>query len=315
MKNYHKLILLLFFALFLNTVLAQEPENLLISPKGDSVIIKPIALLDISAKIGDFNTTSKQYKDELKTLEDVYVIDTSAVKAREYLNNEKKKLTEVNDKLTRVKVENARREWQGYENTLKEWQKTITNRVAELDETLFNVQVEKQTWELTKKSAKELDIPKESQTRINEVISSSKQLLKALKLKQDSIISIQNKITDFQIMVGDVLILLDESRKKLQSEYFIQDSPTIWHAGDSTMNFQIAKEQFKITFKEHEKSIELFADNNISNTSWHIFIFIILLALFYYLNIDFNKHEILQNSDIIRNKYFLSRYFLSSSRL
>jgi len=82
MKNYHKFILLLFFALFLNTVLAQEPENLLISPKGDSVIIKPIALLDISAKIGDFNTTSKQYKDELKTLEDVYVIDTSAVKAR-----------------------------------------------------------------------------------------------------------------------------------------------------------------------------------------------------------------------------------------
>jgi len=315
MKNYHKFILLLFFALFLNTVLAQEPENLLISPKGDSVIIKPIALLDISAKIGDFNTTSKQYKDELKTLEDVYVIDTSAVKAREYLNNEKKKLTEVNDKLTRVKVENARREWQGYENTLKEWQKTITNRVAELDETLFNVQVEKQTWELTKKSAKELDIPKESQSRINEVISSSKQLLKALKLKQDSIISIQNKITDFQIMVGDVLILLDESRKKLQSEYFIQDSPTIWHAGDSTMNFQIAKEQFKITFKEHEKSIELFADNNISNTSWHIFIFIILLALFYYLNIDFNKHEILQNSDIIRNKYFLSRYFLSSFHL
>jgi len=231
------------------------------------------------------------------------------------LNNEKKKLTEVNDKLTRVKVENARREWQGYENTLKEWQKTITNRVAELDETLFNVQVEKQTWELTKKSAKELDIPKESQTRINEVISSSKQLLKALKLKQDSIISIQNKITDFQIMVGDVLILLDESRKKLQSEYFIQDSPTIWHAGDSTMNFQIAKEQFKTTFKEHEKSIELFADNNISNTSWHIFIFIILLALFYYLNIDFNKHEILQNSDIIRNKYFLSRYFLSSFHL
>ena len=171
--------------------------------------------------------------------------DPTAAKARDYLNNEKKKLTENFDKLTRVKVENARREWQGYENTLANWQKTITNRVAELDETLFNVQVEKQTWELTKKSAKELDIPKESQTRVNEVISSSKQLLKALKSKQDSIISIQNKITDFQIMVSEVLISLEESRKELQSEYFIQDSPTIWHVSDSTMNIQFAKDQFK----------------------------------------------------------------------
>lgn len=315
MKTRHKFILLFSFLLFLNTSFAQPSENILVSPKGDTITIKPIPLLEINSKIGDYNTYSKKYKEELKTYEDVYEIDTSALKAKDYLENEKKKLTENSDNLTRVKVENARREWQGYENTLENWQKTITNRVAELDETLFNVQVEKQTWELTKKSANELDIPKESQTRINEVISSSKQLLKALKSKQDSIISIQNKITDFQIMVSEVLVSLDETRKELQSEYFIQDSPTIWHAGDSTMNFQNAKDRFKTSYEEHSKSVELFANNNISKTYWHIFIFLLLLILFYYLNKDYNKHDIPENSITKQIKYFLSRYILSSFHL
>ena len=312
MKAYNKFSVLIILSLLSFAAFAQQTENILISPKGDTVILKPIPLLEINAKIGDYNANTKQYKEELKTLDEIYEIDTSALKAKVYLENEKEKITKNFDKLTLVKIENARREWRGYENTLVGWQTTITNRVAELDITLFNVQVEKQTWELTKKTAKELDIPKESVTRISEVISSSKELLKALKSKQDSIIFIQNKITDFQIMVNGVLDTLEEYRKELQSEYFTQDSPAIWHAGDSTMNFKNAKDQFATSLKEQTKSIELFADNNLSNIYLHIIIFIFLLVLFYYLNIDYNKHDIPENSNTIRIKYFLLRYFLSS---
>ncbi len=312
MKAYNKFSVLIILSLLSFAAFAQQTENILISPKGDTVTLKPIPLLEISAKIGDYNANTKQYKEELKTLNEVYEIDTSALKAKVYLENEKEKITKNFDKLTLVKIENARREWRGYENTLVGWQTTITNRVAELDVTLFNVQVEKQTWELTKKTAKELDIPKESVTRISEVISSSKELLKALKSKQDSIIFIQNKITDFQIMVNEVLATLEEYRKDLQSEYFIKDSPAIWHAGDSTMKFKNAKDQFATSLKEQTKSIELFADNNLSNIFLHIVIFIFLLVLFYYLNIDYSKHDITENSTTIQIKYFLSRYFLSS---
>ena len=172
-------VVLIILSLLSFAAFAQQTENILISPKGDTVALKPIPLLEISPKIGDFNTNTKKYKEELKTIEEVYEIDTSAIRAKEYLEKEKKNLTENFDKLTLIKIENARREWRGYENTLVGWQTTITNRVAELDVTLFNVQVENQTWELTKKTAKELDIPKESVTRISEVISSSKELLKA----------------------------------------------------------------------------------------------------------------------------------------
>lgn len=89
----------------------QLPENALISPKGDTVFIKPISLLEISPKIGDFNAKVKRYQEDLKTMNDVYKIDTSVASARGYLEIEKNNLVENMDQLILVQIDNAKREW------------------------------------------------------------------------------------------------------------------------------------------------------------------------------------------------------------
>ncbi len=311
MRVLSKFLFLIILSLLCFPVFSQKAENILISPKGDTVVIKPISLLDISPRIGEYNTNIKQYKEELKTTDEINIIDTSAAKAKLYLEIEKKKLGETLDHLSQVKMENAKREWRGYENTLSGWQTTITNRIESIEKTQFQVNVERQTWEITKKSSNELNIPKESLIRVDEVIKLTKDLAKALKSKQDSIILIQNTITDLQIIVDTELAALDEAQKELQSEYFIQDSPPIWFTSDSTMRIKNAKSQIATAIKEHTRSIEFFASNNTSNLIFQLLIFLFLLGLFYYLNIDYNKHEITENSVTIRIKYFLSRYFLS----
>ena len=53
MKTRHKFILLFSFLLFVNASFAQPSENILVSPKGDTIAIKPIPLLEINSKIGD----------------------------------------------------------------------------------------------------------------------------------------------------------------------------------------------------------------------------------------------------------------------
>ena len=312
MKAINKLLFTITLSFLSCVVFAQQSENILISPGGDTITVKPIPLLEISPKIGDFNTQLKVYKDKLKTYQEVYQIDTSVNKSRKYLADKKLQLVESIDKLSMVKIENAKREWNSYEKKLENWESIITKRITDLEATLFKIHVNKSIWELTKQSAKEQAIPEESVSRINDVIAVSAKLEKALKAKQDSIIIIQNKITDFKVMVDEVLSLLEDYRKNLQSEYFIQDSPPLWKAGDSTIRLKIARIQFINSFEGHTKSVELFVTNNNDNLVLHLIIFILTLILFYYLNIEFKKQELPENQKTRQLKYFLSRYFLSS---
>lgn len=312
MKAYIKFSAFIILSLLSFVVIPQQSDDIMVSSGGDTLVIKPITLLEISPKIGDFNTNLKTYKNELKTHQEIYEIDTSLNRAKEYLGNEKLSLTENVDNLTLVKIENARREWGGYEKILNDWESKVTDRITSIESTLFKVQFSKKTWETTKKSAKEQAIPQESLVRINETLSAAKNIEKALKSKQDSVINIQNKITDFKIVVGDVLSSLDEHRKNLQSEYFIQDSPPLWKASDSTIIFSNAKSQFKNSLEEHTQAIEVFASTNDSNLIFHLILFIFLIILFYSLNNDFKKQELPEDQKKEQVKYFLSRYIISA---
>ena len=211
-----------------------------------------------------------------------------------------------------LKIDNAEREWHGYGNTLDSWESTVNNRISNLEKTIFEIQVSKRTWELTKKSEVELDIPEESKNRIDEVIKTSKEYINKFKSKLDTLIIIQNKVTDFQILIEGVLALLDEQKTVVQSEYFIRNSPAIWNAGDTTVKIRNAVQQFRNSTEGHTKSFQLFAENNSSNTIAHLALFIVLLLIFYYLNKDFNNQEYPENKETERIQYFLSRYFLSS---
>jgi small-conductance mechanosensitive channel len=312
MKPIYRRIFALIPFLLGTTIWGQQLQDTLVSPKGDTVIIKPVPLLEISPKIGEFNTNLKLYNEKLKTIEKVYEIDTSAINAEEFLNNEKTKIIESLDELTLVNIENEAREWRHYETILKNWESLIKDRITEIETAIFELQIVKRTWDITRQSSKKLEIPRESLTRINEVIASDNQLIKRLKSKQDSVIIIQNKITDFQIVVDEVLTLLEEARKDIQSNYFKQDSPPIWFAGDSTIKVSNAKAQFRNSLNDHTASINRFVNDRFSTLLWQLFLFILLLILFYYLHLDIKKHDLPEGKQTDRIHYFLSRYILSS---
>ena len=307
-----KYVLGILFFLILGLVKGQQSSASLVSPTGDTIIITSISVLDLSSKILDFDSNQKTFINNLKTRDEILEIDTSSLKAADYLKSKREQLEEDIDNFTLVQIENANREWLNYKNTLEKWEGLISNRITELENTIFRIQVEKKTWELTKETNKKQSIPKESLNRINDVLLQVKKLESATKSKQDSILIIQNKITDFQILVNESLNLLEGQRKELQSNYFIQDSPALWNANDSTFHFRKIKEQLKSSLDEHKKSINLFTSSNINLLIWHLIIFFTFLGLFYYLNIVIKKQDLPKDENTNNLKYFISRYFLSS---
>lgn len=306
-----KYFFVLLFATVYFVAIGQQSSNIMISPTGDTITLNAISILDISSKIIKFNSNQQQYTVKLDTSKQIYAIDTTAINAKDYLIDKKKLLDENTDELSLVKIENARREWLNYKSILQEWESTISQRIIELDLAIFNVQVEKRTWELTKASNKEQSIQKETLNKINEVIAEAKGLESKIKKKQATILTLRNKVTDFQIMVNEVLTSLDNKHKELQSDYFIQDSPILWKAGDSTIQIKNAKAQFKTSIEEHKKSVELFTNSNESKLIWHLFIFFFLTIIFYYLNILYKKEEQTENNNSDKIKYFLSHYISS----
>jgi len=312
-KNmFLRFMILISMAILGDFAVSQKSESILISQAGDTVVINPISLLDINPKIGEFNAQLNQINEELKIVPEIFEIDTSSMSVKEYFDIEHRKITEDLDKFTLVKIENAEREWQGYAEKLEDWDNILSKRITAIEETIFKIDVNKLTWELTRNLDTELGIPTESLNRIDEVINTSKNYINKSKDKQDTLIIIQNRITDFQIMVDDILELLDKQKTELQSEYFIKDSPAIWNAGDSTIKVKNAVKQFRSSTEGHRKSFQLFAENNSTNSIAHLILFIVLLVLFYYLNRNYKKQEHPDNEGIGRIQYFLSRYILSS---
>jgi len=295
------------FALF-----GQQTENILVSPSGDTIAVSPIEIINISQKIVEFSTKQKTYSEKLITTKTVYEIDTSSRNIKDFLTEGKSKLTENIEQLSLIKLDNTKREWKGHYQTLEDWETKVTDRIVDLDVTLFNIQTEKEIWILTHQSAIAEKTPKESVNRINEVIRAIREIEKTYKSKKDSIIVIQSNLSEFQILVEEVLDILEKRRGKLQYEYFIQNQSPLWNAGDSTLEMKNARTQFIESFEDHTNSIKIYAENNGSKIFIHIFVFLCLLLLFFYLKKDFGNHELPDTKQIDRIKIFLNHYFLSS---
>jgi len=277
------LLLLISFIHFPNVIFSQGSTDYLINPKGDTIVIEAIPILEINTRTEDVNTRMNRFPDVIRAKKDIATLDSLLNVARDLLDIEESRITDSEEFFTMRNIDDLNRQWKEYNEILSKWQNTLTNRIHELEENVFDASSIKLSWQKTEKEARKQNVLKETQDRVKDIIDRTKKIEKDLKNRQDTVLLYQNQITDFHLRVDKVLQTLKEKRTAMQSEYFIQDSPALWQANDSTVIPSQVRDQFKLSVKENIRQIDNFVQTNKTNSIVQLIVLILLLVLFYIL--------------------------------
>lgn len=311
------LLLLVFLSVAITPLVAQDRKDIVVSPGGDTVLITAIPVIDINTRLEEVNSRMSKFAGVIKPKKELKPIDSLMTLANTLLAEEEARISDSEDFLTLRNVDDLRKQWMGYSSELARWKTALTQRVIELENNSFEAAIIKRTWEKTEASAREQEVVQEQLNSIGEVISRITQINKSLKSVQDTVLIYQSQITDFQIRVNKTIEILQTRRAELQSQYFLQDSPPIWSAGDSTTQRVHLLAQFRGSYQENKKSISVFFDTNLSKSITQIILFILFLMLFYFLKKGFKPEEGEQErlstrfTQVILQHYISSAFFLS----
>jgi len=290
MNRPYRILQVLILTSFIVQSFAQQSDNILVSNSGDTVVIVPVQTVEINSKLEESRTSLKKYTDILKTNQNIIRVDSSVKSAKAYLIEHKEKIYGHKDLSIRV-IDDYKREWQGYEKELNNWQSTVSDRISNIDKSIFELKVITSTWEASRKIAREENLPDEVLSRIADILSISQSTDKSLKNKIDSLYVLQNSLTDYQISIDEVLDFLTQKREELMSDYFLRDSEPIWNAGDSTLQTNRIKNNIKDTANQNLRSIDLFLENNKNQAYKHLIIAVLIILFLYYIGKNIKKNE------------------------
>ena len=307
-------LLFLLFVFTSTRVLGQGTDPVyLVSPTGDSILVKAVPLSVITDSI-------EKAFDKIKKIENNLLPDPALAKfdsiydsALDGLETEKTKIFETNEHSSIRKIDEALSKWKNYSHDLTDIKDNVSNRIKILEEDGFEVEVLIETWGQTLRSAREGGLPANVLTNVTEFISRTKALKREIKAEKTEAFRKQNKITELLLLVDEVNDFLKENRHKLQSDYLIQDSPPIWAAVDSTASPSLLKAELKNAVKNSLNSLTTFYTANEGTLIFHLIILILLWIGFYFLYKQANAIEgIEENEQLGHARFVISRYGISA---
>lgn len=278
-----QIILIILFSLSYFSLISQEKTDYLVSPDGDTVTIKAIPLAEITTNVESTTAQLKKIEGRIIPTGDLLTFDSIYKNMDKEIRQKIKILETTDDYYSSRNLENDLAEWEGIKDRLGKWKESINERITLLQGDLFEIQVMNAIWNKTIAGYKKGGVPEN-------VLSSEKDLLKRITIsekKENQAITEslrkQNNLTDLSVSTDDVLSDLEAIRKELQSDYFVQDSPAIWHAGDSTASFKSIKKQLLNTKNETIRNLKYFYDSNIQTIYFQLLLFLILWLGLYLL--------------------------------
>ena len=303
--------------LFLGMVLVgqdDKAQDIIISPAGDTIAIKPYPLSEITTNVENTYQEAKKISATLLENKELGVFDSVYSIAFARLDSLKQTILLREEYFSITDIDNILREWDTYSKVLNEYKDMISERVMILQNDLFEVQKMEKVWRLTLKTERASGTSEEGLASVKDVIEFLGVLSKEIKEKQNEALRKQNSITALRLIVDEATSFLSNKRKELQGDFFVQDSPVIWRASDSSVNLKSIKSTFNKTYEESSRNLKLFRQTNKNNMGIHLLIFLLLWGAFYFLHKMASKIEKDENDsyslDIARN--VVSRYGLSA---
>ena len=313
LKNKFSLNLISFVFVFLlgaSSFAQSELSSKTIIQDNDTIILQAIPISNITKNTEIVVEEIKKISAALKPDNKINSADSLYLVAVEVLSKENKLIDDA-EKVSNRGLEDVLQQWSNYKTTLSEWQILISERstmlAAQTKETNNLIIV----WELTLKDAKKDQAIQGIVLNIREVITKLKSLKNKLREQVLDVYSIQAKLTELTLYIDETITGIEVRRKSLRTAYFKQDSPVIWNAYDSTFLSSMSKDVFVSSFNETSKALSVFYKANKDRFYNHILVFILLIALLYFLYQHAIRSEATDEM-VIKAKEVLNYYFLSA---
>lgn len=305
-------LLLLFFIIFYCGIAQDKSNDMLISPKGDTVYVKSIAISDITSNIEASYIKIKKIKESLKSdaepanPDSVFRITNRKVDS---LNSEvrKRDFISINELNYEIQV------WGGYLKQLEAWKSKINEGLKQIENDAFDLSVMHEQWKLTLARAREAGVPSKVLTSVNDLIKQINTVTARLNEKRTELLGRQNKVTEMKVTVDEVGAFLKATTKTFQSGYFRTNAYPIWHVADTSLGFKYTKKLIVDSYSVNSRHLNDFYKSNRMELIVHLFLFLILWVAFYYLSI--NAKKILADEtfpEMDRAEHVLSMHTLSA---
>jgi len=305
-------LMMMFFASSFSS-LAQTQKcstKTVINNDGDTIVLSAIAMSDITTNIEitlkeiEITRNDTKPSEKIKTADSVYLV------AVNLLSNEKKQVGNDREEKTDRALNDAIHQWTGYKNNLIEWQDIIHDYSSKISKGLVKTENMITVWELTMKDVKKENAPRETILNIREVTNKLKSLKNDLKSQLLNIYSMQSQMTDLAIYIDETIKGLLKKQEFLRKGFFRKDYPVIWKMHDTTFLSKNNLNTFQSSVKETTKALQVFSRANSGKYYLHFFIFLLLLAFFYFLHTYSIREEyvdkLLESAQRSINHYILS---------
>ncbi len=273
----------LFFLLFIFhiSLFAQSKvSSKTIITENDTLVLHAIPLSSLTQNIENAIKEIHNIEEATKPEEKMQSVDSLHLIAKENLSEENKQITEEDKTITNRSLDDAHKQWSTYKSKLGDWRTLISERSKLLTEERDEVNHMTIVWELTLEDARKEQAPKGTVLNIKDVINQLNALKNKLKSDRLDVYSKQSKLTELSKLIDETIGSIEEQKKLISKDMFIQDSPAIWNSYDSTFLTSISRTSIKQSSEDVLKSINVFYQVSKDKFYIHLLFIVILIVLF-----------------------------------
>jgi hypothetical protein len=298
MKQLYPLKNLLMILLFLTGAAVAFGQTADQETDTTTIRIPKIPVSSIPDEIVKFTTRSQEIEKTIMPDREIQEADSVLTESIRYLDKAMKYFDE--NPISELKLrdaENKEREWTGYLHNLEALRDEINARNQHLQNIFEELNTDEIIWTKTRDHAVEKKVAGEIIASTEDVLNKIKALKKKTKNRQDRVFIIYKNTSNEITEINQIITQLETQINKLKSMIFVQDSPPLWKAADSTSSFAFLKNEFLNSIAENKRIIALYINNN-TQVMYYQFAFILLtVILFLYLRRD-TKIRALNEKDI-----------------
>ena len=223
---------LLFFSLSLVMLVPSVLMAQTLTATDTTALKKPVAisLLNVSNELEQTQNRLVKISQNVKELDIQPDFDSLIGVHSHFLESEADDVNKVKAQtISNFYLENASRNWTGYQKRIKVAINDIRSQLSILQENIKSLTFEKEVWQLTLQNASEkADVPNELKSQINKMITQISKLKTTFEATQTKLILQENKLTDLLITTNDVLDKIQNLKKQMRANLFISSESVLW---------------------------------------------------------------------------------------
>ncbi len=267
----------------------------------DSTAVETVDVLTNIEKTYKF---LKQVESKLRPSDKVVKIDSLLKDYTKFIAENKPYVEQfIKSNPNKQKIDNQISKWQGYDDLLNQWQKTVKQKTIEKETLLGEISLESSKWEKTLKNARKNKLPVEFTSNISSVHRSAIEVEEKLNKKINNLLRLETDIITQKGEIEQVLENLNHLENSEVYDLFYHRHPPLWKVSFTKEDFQGEEGNDLERFSKKYSTLITFFRNNKDQGYLYILMALSVIGLYVLLKKNYSKHPFkLEDGELQRAK-------------